>query len=160
MRLFLLPVSTRRTLLYCKRLNVATTDKPGLVDRATNRAAKLWADWEKRDKGWQKQVVNWGNTAFRRIPYQEWGLKSVPPLSARRKDDELKGKETVELVFPSSLIPVHQVEAVLAKLGSEREALHRKRLIWCLIGMPITAPFALVPMYACKHVSKNAHRLC
>lgn len=146
MRLFLLPVSTRRTLLYCQRLNVATTDQKGLVDKVTSRGAKLWASWEKKDGGWQRKVVDWGNTAFRRISYQEWGLKTVPPLSARRRDDELKGKEKVEIVFPNRIIPSHQVEGVLARMSTEREALHRKRLIWCCIGMPITAPFALVPV--------------
>ena len=146
MKLYLLPVSTRRTVLYCQRLNVTTTDKPGLVDKVTVRATKLWTGWEKKDKGWQKKVVDWGNNAFRRIPFEEWGLKSVPPLSARRKDAELEGKNKVELVFPSSLIPTHQAEGLLARLGSERDALHRKKLMWCCIGMPITLPFALVPM--------------
>src|SRR5262249_12629371 len=27
------------------------------------------------------------------------------------------------------------------------QGLHRQRLIWCCIGMPITLPFALVPVY-------------
>jgi Mitochondrial K+-H+ exchange-related len=146
MRLYLLPISTRRTLLYCKRLNVTTTEKTGLVDKVTSRAAKIWTNWETQGASWQKRIVGWGNSAFRRIAFEEWGLKSVPPLSARRKDAELKGDEKIELVFPSSVIPIHKVEGVLAKLGTEREALHRRRLIWCCIGIPITLPFALVPL--------------
>ena len=122
MRLYLLPVSTRRVLLYCQRTNVATTDKPGLVDRVTARAARLWADWEKKETGLQKTVVGWANNAFRRIPFEEWGLKSVPPLSARRKEAVLGGRHNVELVFPSSLIPAHQAEGVLKRLGTERES--------------------------------------
>jgi hypothetical protein len=125
---------------------VATTEEKGLVDKLTNRAARLWAGWEKKDVGWQRKVVDWGNAAFRRIPFEEWGLKSVPPLSARRKDDELQGKEKVELVFPGQVIPAQKVESLLARLGTEREQLHRRRLIWCCIGMPLSAPFALVPV--------------
>lgn len=146
MRVYLLPVTTQRTLLYCQRLNVATTDKKSLLDKATARAARLWTSWEKREGGWQKKVVGWGNSAFRRIPFEEWGLKSVPPLSARRRADELKGQEKVEVMYPSQLIPTHKVESLLARMGTEREALHRKRLIWCCIGMPIAVPFALVPV--------------
>lgn len=147
MRLYLLPVSTRRTLLYAQRLHVVTTTKDrNYADRGAAWAAKKWAEWEKRESGWQKKVVEYGNHAFRRIPYEEWGLKSVPPLSARRRDEELKGQDTVELVFPSKMISLQKAENVARTLATERQALHRQRLIWCFVGMPITAPFALIPM--------------
>ncbi|GKT85240.1 hypothetical protein Ct61P_03090 [Colletotrichum tofieldiae] len=146
MRLYLLPLTTSRTLLYSQRLNVATNSQQGLADKVGKKAAKLWAGWEARESGWQKKVVNYGNYALRRIPYEEWGLKSVPPISARRKDDELKGNEKIELVFPDKVIPTGKAEQVVKTLATERDALHKKKLIWCLIGMPISAPFALVPV--------------
>ena len=147
MRLYLLPITTRRTLLYGQRLNTAAAAaQQTLLDKTQNRAAKLWADWEKKEKGWQKTVVNYGNYALRRIPYQEWGLKSAPPLSTKRKDDELRGTDTVEVIYPKLLIPTDKVNNVLETLSTEREALHKKKFIYCLIGMPITIPFALVPM--------------
>ncbi|KAK7956084.1 uncharacterized protein PG986_005306 [Apiospora aurea] len=146
MRLYLLPISTRRTLLYCERFNVQSVKQKTIVDNVTTRAATLWANWEKKESGWQRKIVDYGNHALRRIPYEEWGLKSVPPLSARRRDEELKGQDRVELVFPDTVIPAHKAAAVLKALGTERETLHKKNLIWCLVGMPITIPFALVPV--------------
>lgn len=146
MRLYLLPLTTSRTLLYSQRLNVATANQQGLADKVSKKASKMWANWEARESGWQKKVVGYGNYALRRIPYEEWGLKSVPPISARRKDEELKGKEKIELVFPDKLIPVGKAEQVVKTLATERDALHKKKLLWCLIGMPISAPFALVPV--------------
>ncbi|KAK2011189.1 hypothetical protein LZ32DRAFT_561635 [Colletotrichum eremochloae] len=146
MRLYLLPLTTSRTLLYSQRLHVATNSQQGLADKVAKKAAKLWAGWEARESGWQKKVVNYGNYALRRIPYEEWGLKSVPPISARRKDDELKGNEKIELVFPDKVIPTGKAEQVVRTLATERDALHKRKLIWCLIGMPISAPFALVPV--------------
>ncbi|OAQ97878.1 hypothetical protein LLEC1_04538 [Akanthomyces lecanii] len=82
MRLFLVPVSTRRTLLYAQRLGVATKDQgsASLLDKGVAFAARTWAGWEKKERGWQRRVVDYGNHAFRRIPFEEWGLKSVPPL--------------------------------------------------------------------------------
>lgn len=146
MRLLLLPISTRRTLLYCQRLNVTTTEKQTLLDKAQDRAARLWAGWEKKERGWQRKVVDYGNYAFRRIPYEEWGLKSVPPLSKRRREEEMEGKSEVDVVYPKALISMDRVPRVLETLGTEREALHRSRLIWCFVGMPITAPVALIPL--------------
>jgi len=148
MRLFLLPISTRRTLIYCQRLNITLSQQQTLLDKATTRAANLWASWEKKDKGWQKKIVELGNQALKRIPYEEWGLKSIPPLSARRKEEDLArfGKDKVEVSFPPTLIQENTVTDVLRKLGTERESLHRSRMIYCFIGMPITAPIALIPV--------------
>lgn len=144
MRLFLLPISTRHTLLYCKRLNIKATEQQGWLDKGTTKAAKLWAGWEKKESGWQHKVVEYGNFALKRISYREWGLKSIPPLSARRKREEMADK--VEVLFPSSFIPEASAREVLRTLVTERESLHKSRMIYSFIGMPISAPFAIVPM--------------
>ncbi|KAK4245150.1 mitochondrial K+-H+ exchange-related-domain-containing protein [Corynascus novoguineensis] len=146
MRLYLLPISTRRTLLYCQRLNAPTTEKPTWSDWIQAKAARTWSGWEKKEKGWQKSVVNYGNQLLRRIPYEEWGLKSVPPLSQRRKQVELKGTEKVEVVYPKTLLAMDKVPNILHALATEREALHKRRLIWCFVGMPLTAPIGLLPV--------------
>ncbi|CAK7239989.1 MAG: hypothetical protein STHCBS139747_001424 [Sporothrix thermara] len=184
MRLFLLPISTRRTLLYCERLAEPPAHQQSLMDKAQNRAAKLWSDWEKKPPGsLQQRIVSSGNAGLRRIAFEEWGLKSVPPLSARRRAEEAAAKaataataateaegnedkvgqeigkslETratsdmepsrpVEVFYPASAIPPDAVADVLTRLATEREALHRQRLIWCFVGMPVTAPFGLIPV--------------
>ncbi|KAM0484256.1 hypothetical protein ACHAPX_001676 [Trichoderma viride] len=165
MRLYLLPVSTRRTLLYASRFvnptspssastsasaptspSSSSSTTSSYIDRGADFAARKWAQWEKMERGWQRKVVDYGNHAFRRIPFQEWGLKSVPPLSSRRRNDELRGRDKVELVFPPAAIPEHKAEGVLRTLATERQALHRQRLLWCFVGMPITAPLGLVPV--------------
>jgi len=147
MRFVLLPISTKRTLLYCIRNNEAAKQRAGLADKVTTKVASLWASWERREGGWQRKVVDYGNHALRRIPFQEWGLKSVPPLSSKRQRELLASGEKVELSFPPSVIPPSEAENVLRTLGTEREALHRMRLIWCFVGMPVTAPVALIPVY-------------
>ncbi|KJZ79809.1 hypothetical protein HIM_00523 [Hirsutella minnesotensis 3608] len=147
MRLFLLPVSTRRTLLYAQKLNgsAAGADR-SLVDKSVTWAAKKWTQWERKESGWQRKVVDYGNHAFRRIPYEEWGLKSVPPLSPRRRNDERAGRDTVELVFPGKAFSAQKAKEVAMTLATERMGLHRQKMMWCLAGMPLTIPFALIPI--------------
>ncbi|KAL2137254.1 hypothetical protein VTI74DRAFT_6465 [Chaetomium olivicolor] len=146
MRLYLLPISTRRTLLYCQKLHAPASEKQTWGDWLQAKAARTWSGWEQKEKGWQKSVVNYGNQVLRRIPYEEWGLKSVPPLSQRRRQVELKGTEKVEVVYPKSLLAMDNVPKILYKLATEREALHKRRLIWCFVGMPLTIPVALLPV--------------
>ncbi|KAI9736104.1 MAG: hypothetical protein M1818_006280 [Claussenomyces sp. TS43310] len=146
MRLFLLPISTRRTLIYCQRKNATVPEQITYLDKATHRAGALWTRWEQKESGWQKKVVEFGNKALKRIPYEEWGLKSIPPLSAKQKAEYQSANTKVDVSFPSALIPESKVLDVLKALGTEREEFHKKRIIYCFIGMPIVAPFALVPV--------------
>lgn len=146
MRLFLLPISTRRALVYCQRPNVSGAESSSLIEKGRVRAANLWASWEKKESGWQRKVVDYGNQALKRIPYEEWGLKSIPALSTRRKNDEVSGRDQVEVAFPASLIPESRVRDILKKLSTERQGLHKSKMIWSIVGMPVVAPFALVPV--------------
>lgn len=148
MRIYLLPISTRRTLLFAHRLAAAAPQSHETwLEKVQGKAAKTWTGWEQKESGWQKTIVNYGNHALKRISYEEWGLKSIPPLSTKRKDDEMRGDDKVEVIYPQTVMPGNKVTDVLNVLSTEREGLHRQRLIWCLIGMPISAPFALVPVY-------------
>lgn len=84
---------------------------------------------------------------FQRLPYQEWGLKSIPPLSARRQSDEIEGKEEVLLEFPERIIEPIKVQDALKVYGSdEKQSFHSKWMWGSIIGMPISAPAALIPV--------------
>ena len=146
MRLFLLPISSKHTLVYAQRLNRQLVNKQGYSERITAWASNKWTQWEASDNSLQKRITTWGNNALKRIPYQEWGLKSVPPLSARREKEELRGKEQVEAIFPSSIIKPANVQGILHKIATERQALHRKWMWWSIVGIPFSAPVALIPV--------------
>ena len=74
------------------------------------------------------------------------GPQINPPLSNARKKAMLEAPTKVEVHFPSLFLPETRIEGLLRTLATERRGLHRKRLIWSIIGMPITVPFMLVPM--------------
>ena len=147
MRLFLLPISTRQSLIYCQRLNQQLSTETTYIDKITSKASTTWLNWERKETGWQKRVTAYGNKLFQRLPYQEWGLKSIPPLSARRQSDEIEGKEEVLLEFPERIIEPRKVQDALRLYGSdEKQSFHSKRMWGSIIGMPISAPVALIPV--------------
>ncbi|KAL8789426.1 MAG: hypothetical protein Q9213_001183 [Squamulea squamosa] len=147
MRLFLLPISTRRSLIYCQRLNQQLSSETTYADKITTRASNTWLRLEKGDKGWQKKVTSYGKKLFEKIPHEEWGLKSIPPLSRRRRDEELDGKKQVEVIFPGSIIGEDKVKSALqAFAGDERQAFHTKWMWGSILGMPMSAPVALIPV--------------
>ena len=53
----------------------------------------------------------------------------------------------VELIFPDCLVGGREeVRALLRRLGTERQDLHWRKLMWCFVGLPVTAPIGLIPL--------------
>lgn len=78
-----------------------------------------------------------------KISYEEWSLKQIPSL----KEPGLPNADSkVTLLYPPSIIPKETIPQALQTLASSRQALHRSRLMWSFVGMPIVAPFAIVPV--------------
>ncbi|KAF2004580.1 hypothetical protein P154DRAFT_519084 [Amniculicola lignicola CBS 123094] len=151
MRLFLLPISTRRSLIYCERLQVheKALAERSYLDRITNKAATTWLSWEKDDKAvwqWKRKVTFYGNQALSRIPYEEWALKTIPALTDKRRKAILEGKEKNQIVFPGLFLKQDKIPEILKKLAEERQAMHRSKMIWSIVAMPFSAPFMLIPV--------------
>ena len=141
-------------MLYCQRTNRVPAERKTILDRVTTRAATLWAQWEGSDRAWQKKVVEYGNKALRRIPHEEWGLKSIPPrrkvvdeqATQKQQQQQQQQQKEVEVTFPSTVVSSSLVLESLRKLAVERRPFHWKWLWWSIAGMPITTPVALIPM--------------
>lgn len=147
MRLFLIPISTRRALIYARPLRRDASKELSLLDRATNKAAKTWASWEEAEGGWKKYLVTWGNKVQQRIPFEEWGLKSIPSLKSQRRIDEEYGKKKIDVLFPGNAVRLEKLTGILRTIATERQELHRRKMWWSFGIAPITTPFALVPVY-------------
>jgi len=149
MRLFLLPISTRRSLIYCETIHQKAPADRSYLDKATLKASETWVAWEKDTKAiwdWKKKVTFYGNSALKRIPYEEWGLKTLPALSAARKQSIIDGKEKYEVMFPGRYLSPQKLPGILEKLAKERQTMHRSKLLWSIVIMPFTAPFMLIPV--------------
>ncbi|KAL4780867.1 mitochondrial K+-H+ exchange-related-domain-containing protein [Aspergillus varians] len=146
LRLFVVPISTRRALIYARLLRKDVSKERSILDRITDKAAETWAKWEEADKGWKMHLVSWGNRVQQRIPYEEWGLKSIPSLTSQRRIDESHGTKRVDVLFPGNAIKEEKLLPMLHKLSKERQELHRRRMWWSFIAAPLTAPVALIPL--------------
>ncbi|KAF7625449.1 mitochondrial K+-H+ exchange-related-domain-containing protein [Aspergillus flavus] len=146
MRLFVIPISTRRALIYARPLRRDHAKELSILDRITNKAAETWAKWEEAEKGWQKHLVVWGNKVQQRIPYEEWGLKSIPSLNAQRRLDESYGSKKIDVLFPGNAVKTEKLKSILHKIATDRQDLHRKRMWWSFIASPFTAPIGLIPL--------------
>ena len=92
-------------------------------------------------------MTEYGNKLLKRLPHEEWSLKSIPPLNARRKGEEIKGKEQVCVEYPDGFVDEVRVQGTLKRLGAdEKQAFHMKWCLGSIVGMPLTAPVVLVPM--------------
>ena len=146
MRLFLLPISTRQALIFCQRAPRKTAQQAGYVDKITKRVTDTWAKWETAEKGWQKKLTEYGNRGLQRIPYQEWGLKSFPPLTQKVQAEELADNKKFSIFYPENIMKSQDVPKVMGRLASERKNLHWNRFLWSMIGLPFTIPFGLIPV--------------
>ncbi|GAB7341381.1 hypothetical protein MBLNU457_7637t1 [Dothideomycetes sp. NU457] len=140
MRIFLLPISTRRTLIYCEKQ--PPSSKTSYADWALNKASSTWADLEKADKGWKKSLVNLGNGIFRRIPFEEWGLKTLPSYSKSTVENAVMTK----VLFPGRFLEEGKVTGLLARIATERQQMHKQRMVWSIVAMPFTIPVAILPV--------------
>lgn len=52
----------------------------------------------------------------------------------------------VDVIFPGGYLRKANVVSILKTLATERQELHRKRMIYSAIGAPLTLPFALIPV--------------
>ncbi|PYI21550.1 hypothetical protein BO86DRAFT_373888 [Aspergillus japonicus CBS 114.51] len=146
MRIFIVPISTRRALIYARPVGQELSKERTIVDKITNKAAETWAKWEEADKGWKKHLVSWGNRVQQRIPYQEWGLKSIPSLSSQQRIDKTYGTKKVDVLFPGNAVRSEKLHSLLQAIATERQDLHRKRMWWSLLATPLTIPVGLLPV--------------
>jgi hypothetical protein len=147
MRLFLIPISTSRVLIYARPGPTDRAKELSVLDRVTTKAAETWAKWEEAEKGWKKHLVTWGNRVQQRIPYEEWGLKSIPSFATQKRLDNTHGENKIDVLFPGNAVRQEKITTLLRTIATERQELHKKKMMWSLVLAPITAPFGLVPVY-------------
>jgi len=78
MRILLLPLTRRHTLLYAQRLTENDSHKPHpWLTWALHKAQQTWAEWGKSDTKWKSKTVATGNKLLDQVDWEEYALKTV-----------------------------------------------------------------------------------
>ena len=148
----------------------AQQPKLPLTTRLLNRASTFWIDLGRTDQkstlDWKRRTYVLGERLMDRIEYQEWALKGIdpamgphliggPPKDAdgQNKDSGIPKLDHIPLLYPRSLLDPDRLLKSLKNLTDHRTPHHYRRFWYCLAGMPITIPFALIRKCNGPHVS-------
>lgn len=170
------PVATflaQQTKLAAAATTTKPAAEPPLSTRLLNKASNFWLSLGRDGedgKGvavfdWKRRTYTFGEKLMDRIEYEEWALKAVDPSldpsyttkakpspatdptsSSSAPSPSPQDVPTIRMHYPPSLISPAHLMTNLTSLASTRAPHHRSRMIWCVIGMPFTIPFAIVPI--------------
>jgi Uncharacterised conserved protein (DUF2343). len=147
MRLFLIPISTKRALIYARPLNKDLAKELSILDRVTTKAAEHGRSGRKPTKDGRCTLFA-GAIEFS----NGYHTKNGPSKASLHSKTQLRvngdhGKTKVDVLFPGNAVRLERIQQVVRTIATERQEIHRNRMMWSLIAAPITAPFGLIPVY-------------
>lgn len=165
MKLIFLPLTAQRSLIFCeKQTTPLVRSKPKLDDRVASKAGKIWSNFEASDKKWKQKIVKWTGKLLDSVPFEENGLRTVPPMNTYMRklkssnshiseqqaiqEDVTHNLEPFELLYPHSASGFNSFDAASQKLKSfvdHAKQTHVRQALWCFAGLPLTLPFAINP---------------
>ncbi|ABN64405.2 predicted protein, partial [Scheffersomyces stipitis CBS 6054] len=171
-----IPITTYKSYIYCNHkpsiLDKSQKSKFPLVTKietkVTGIAAKGWNSLSTSKKSYNVKITNFIKKLLNTIPYEENCLKSFPSQTAmiREINEESLDEGTASAVVSSQIddlnIPHHQIKpipllhpsfqqptTILNQLYNFRDNAHSKHFkyaVLCGVGIPLSLPFALVPV--------------
>ncbi|SJX60418.1 uncharacterized protein SRS1_11750 [Sporisorium reilianum f. sp. reilianum] len=148
-----------------KQNNATNAPQLPFATRMLNKASAFWIDLGRTEQtstfDWKRRTYVLGERLMDRIEYQEWALKGIDPAMGphliRREPEDAETKvegtgmgikrlDHVPLLYPPSLLEPQRLLKSLKNLTDHRTPHHYRRFWYCVVGMPITIPFALVPV--------------
>lgn len=161
MRIFYLPISGTRQLIYCQKLDTPLVHaKPQLDDRLAVRLSHAFDRFAQSPTKWKRTVTYWVDKLLDTVPFEEAGLKTVPPRHNRMRQladgTHISEREAIRTGKVRELMPVPLIYPSRLDFGAVQETIradaltalktHRKQMVWCVAGLPLTLPLALNPV--------------
>ena len=100
MRILLLPLTRRQTLLYAQRLTQNEGHKPNpWLIWASQKAQQTWLEWGKSDTKWKARTVETGNKLLDKIDWEEYSLKTVHDPKSTKTENVCPPVTSLERTF-------------------------------------------------------------
>lgn len=169
-KIIVIPVTNKKVFIYHKHTADLLNEDSSVIrlERwVTKKAADIWGKLNSSPKSYNKKIVSWVNKLLMNTPWTENSLKTIPGenylLKRVSKKDEPNDETKLSLTeYLSSNIPlepkplnVYLPGSILSeeevKLQFEKEyrtgmQYHKKQMLLCLLGLPLTLPVILVPI--------------
>jgi hypothetical protein len=168
---YALPLTTKKTFLHCKYNDTIFPDgKKTLENKIIDKFMTLWNNFCKSDAKFNQTIVKFINKILSNIPWLETCLLSIPSqkfITRKMKQDEFnKDKEQVfvtheeilekniksnelemfDFYYPNKLSNMELIMNNFKPEFKSQYELHRKGILTDLLLMPLTIPFAIVPL--------------
>lgn len=168
-KLLVLPVKEKDVFVYYKHGDDLMNRQSRIIRSEKwiiDKSLKLWSKLENSSKSYNKKIVLYITKLLDTVPWSEDSLISVPNESSllkRLKDDgdriTLKEYQQSSELTKSHLLPLHiyypidgpsiptsQLIKSLRELSENGLAYHKKHMIYCALGLPLTIPLVLLPV--------------
>lgn len=166
---YALPLTTRKTFLHCKyNDSIFPGGKKTLEDKIIDKFMKLWNNFAKSDASVNKKVATFINKILSNIPWLETCLLSIPSqkfITRKLKQDlnEASSKfvtheeilekniktedlELFDFYYPNQLTNMEIMINNFKPEFKSQHDVHKKGILRDLCLLPLTIPFAIVPL--------------
>lgn len=167
-KLLVIPIRNNKQFLYYKHGDDLLNQRSWLIKSekwTVDKSLKLWEKLKVSEKSYNKKIVLYINKLLDTVSWTEDSLASVPNESAllkRLKDSDNRitlaeyNKNTA--LDKKHLLPLHiyypiQQEDNTSKLVDSLKRLsnhglvyHKRQMLYCLLGLPLTIPLILLPL--------------
>lgn len=159
---YALPLTTKKTFLHCKyNDSIFPNGKKNLEEKIINKFSTLWKNFSESDNKINVNVTNLINKILSKIPWLETCLLSIPSqrfITRKLKDDYLTNDEIIEknikpedlekfdFYYPKSLTNIDLILENFKPEFKKEYELHKKGILRDLLLLPLTIPFAIIPL--------------
>lgn len=173
MYFYAFPITNKKTFVHCRyNDSIFINEQPSLENKLINKFHTLWKQFSTSDAKINQKVVTLVNKFLSKIPWLETCLLSLPSqkfITRKLKDDfkEIENKfltieevsnhlnnekftnedfEKFEFYYPKKITNFDKILKDLKPEFKSQYDIHKKGIFKDLLLMPLTIPFAIVPL--------------
>lgn len=161
---YALPLTTKKTFIHCKyNDNIFPNGEKTLENKLIGKFQNIWTKFSTSDSNINKKIVSLINKFLSKIPWIETCLMSIPSqkfITRKLKEDEKfvthneiineniesDYLERFDFYYPNKLTNMDLIMNNFKPEFKSQYEIHKSGILKDILLMPLTIPFALVPL--------------